>query len=80
MLAGPAISVAASVVVRPDDLIEEPIGAENLIEHDPCVVHCVMVEMQIDRACGAQHTVHFEESFLEEAEVLLEREIVSLLH
>ncbi len=54
VLGGPAVPRAATVVVRPDDFVQEAVTAENLVEEDLAVVGLPVVDMEIERAVFAE--------------------------
>src|SRR5690606_57518 len=63
-------------VVRPDDLIEETVSAEDAVERHLDVVHLAIVEMQIERARRRQQPVRLAQTRLEKRDVVVERIVV----
>ncbi len=50
VLRRPARFGARAVVVRPDDLVQEAVAAEDLVEQDLAVVRLAVVEVEVERA------------------------------
>ena len=74
----PAVTRPAAVVVGPDDLVQEPLGPEQLVEQEPGVVGGVKIEVEVDRSCRSQHSVDLGEALVQERQVLREGHVVSV--
>ena len=76
MLARPAVTRPAAVVVGPDDLVEEALRAEDLIQQQPDVMDRPPVHVQVQRAVRGQHAADLDQPCLERRQVLRERQVV----
>jgi len=54
VLRGPAALRLGAVVVRPDDLVQEALAAEELVEQELGVMGLAVVEMEIERAARSE--------------------------
>ena len=72
VLGGPAFGGAGAVVVGPDDLVLEPVAAEDLVEQDFAVVDFAVVDVEEEGAGGCEDAVGFDEAGAEKAEEVVE--------
>ena len=72
VLGRPAALGAGAVVVGPDDLVEEAVAAEDLVEQQLAVMGLAVVDVEVERALGAQQPVGLLEPGRQEREVVLE--------
>jgi len=72
VLGGPAATRLGTVVVGPDQLVEEALAAEQLVEQQLAVVRLAVVDVKVERALGGEQPAHLAQARLEEAEVVVE--------
>ena len=72
VLRRPATPRPGTVVVGPDDLVEEALPAEELVEQHLGVVRLPVVEMEVERPRRVEQPVDLAQPRLQEAEVVLE--------
>jgi hypothetical protein len=72
VLGGPAPFGASAVVVRPDDLVHEPVPTEDLVEENLAVVDLAVVEVHEERSARLQHPPGLDQARLEEARQVVE--------
>src|SRR5262249_35696428 len=65
VLGRPSLRRARTVVVGPDDLVDERPATEDAVEHHLAVVHLAAVEMKEKTPGGFQDSVSLEQSRLE---------------
>ena len=70
MLGGPAPARLGAVVVRPDDLVQERVAAEDLVEQQLAVVRLAVVDVEVQRAVGRQQLSQAGEAGREELQVV----------
>ena len=76
VLGRPALAGLGAVVVRPDQLVEEAVAAEQSVEQHLRVVRLAVVEMQVQRAVVGEQAPRLFEPRLEEAPVVVEPVVV----
>ena len=76
MLGRPAVLGLRAVVVRPDDLVEERLAAEEGVEQDLRVVRLAVIEMEVQRPVVGEEAPRLDEPRLEEAPVVVEAVVV----
>ena len=77
VLRGPPAGGPRAVVVRPDDLVEEALAAEQRVEQHLRVVDLALVEVEVEGAVLRQEAPRLLEPRLEERPVVGERVVVA---
>jgi len=72
VLRRPAPARAGSVVVCPDDLIQEALPPEDLIEQQAAVVGLAVVDVEVDRSLALQQAMSLLQAGCEKGEIVLE--------
>ena len=70
---------SAPVLVGPDDLVSEPISAENVVQHHSEVRVGVPVAMQVERASGLKDSVHLDSAFAHPARIDMDAALPAVL-
>jgi hypothetical protein len=73
VLGRPAPSRARAVVVRPDDLVEKAVAAEDLVEQQLAVVGLAIVDVEVQRALATEQPAGVFQARSEEREIVVKR-------
>jgi hypothetical protein len=73
VLRRPAPLRLRTVVVGPDDLVQEALATEELVEQELDVVRLAIVEVEVERAARREQPAQLAKPRLEEAQVVHER-------
>ena len=73
MFGRPSILGAATIIVSPDDLIEETIPTKDTVEENLAIMDFAIVSMKVERTVWCQDTVGLPQSRLEKSEIIIER-------
>jgi len=79
VLGRPLVLASCTVVVCPDDFIEEAFATKDRIEEDLTVVHLPVVDMEIETAIRLQKLMRTAKTRLEEREIVIKTVFVELL-
>ena len=79
VLAAEIFPRSAPVLVGSDDLVSEPISAENVVQHHSEVRVGVPVAMQVERASGLKDSVHLDSAFAHPARIDMDAALPAVL-
>jgi hypothetical protein len=76
VLGRPPPAGLGTVVVGPDQLVEERVPAEDLVEQQLAVVRLAIVDVEVERPVGRQQLARPGQAGLQEPEIVAERVVV----
>src|SRR5690606_14623327 len=76
VLARPATTWLATIVICPDELIEKAVSAEHGVEKNLCIVGFAIVQVQVERAVVSEQSPCLDQAWLKEPPVVLKPVIV----
>ena len=72
VLCRPAALRAATVVIGPDDLVQERLAPEDLIEQQLAVVRLPVVDVEVERSLEREQPARVRQARLQELQIVLE--------
>ena len=73
VLGRPPPAGARAVVIRPDDLVEKALAAEDLVQQQPAVVGLAVVDVEVQRSLAREQPVGLQQARVQEREIVVER-------